>query len=93
MNVIKEVLHPEDGVVQINFELPQGLTAKQLTDFARNDIREVIANGGTFGKVVRLNGRMTTGMCLLMGHELAHISKSVEIFDPKEGEYYRVIWH
>lgn len=90
---IKEVQYPEEGVVQIEFELPQGRTAKELADATRAQITDIIKSKITYGKIVRLYGRMTTGMAAVLGHELSHVSKAIEIFDPKENCFYRVVEH
>lgn len=80
-------------IKQVEFELPSGFTAKELADATRSEITELVKQKVTYGKIIRLYGRMTTGMTAVLGHELAHISKSVEIFDPKEGYFYQVIAH
>lgn len=46
-----------------------------------------------YGKDIKINGRITTAMSLFLGHYLAHICKSVSIFDPKENNYLLVIKH
>lgn len=93
LQTIREISFPEDGVVQIEFDLPQGHTAKELADATKIEIAEIIRDKITFGKIVRLYGRMTTGMAAVLGHELSHVSKAVEIFDPKENIFYRVVGH
>lgn len=93
LKIIKEVSFPEEDVIQIDFELPQGFTAKELADATRDQIADVIKSKVTFGKTVRLYGRMTTGMAAILGHELSHVSKAIEIFDPKENCFYRIVEH
>ena len=93
MKTIKEVSFPKQDIVQIEFELPKGFTAEELADATREQISDIIRKNITFGKTVRLYGRMTTGMTAVLGHELAHVAKAVEIFDPKENCFYRVIEH
>ena len=53
----------------------------------------MVETGKLYGKDLKVTGRITTGMAMMMGHELAHVCKSVSIFDPKENEYIRVISH
>lgn len=74
-------------------ELPQGKCQEELVIMAKEEIRRMIGNGVFYGKDIKINGRITTGMALLLGHELAHVCKSVSIFDPKENSYIRVIEH
>jgi len=81
----------DDGLLMVN--LPQGLTQEELVTATKVEIRELIASGATYGKDVKVNGRLTTGMALTLGHELAHVSKSVSIFDPKENAYILCIKH
>lgn len=74
-------------------KLPQGKCQEELVVMAKEEIRKMIGNGVFYGKDIKINGRITTGMALLLGHELAHVCKSVSIFDPKENSYIRVIEH
>ncbi len=81
----------KDGVITIT--LPEGKTQVELIDDTRAEIRSLIESGVLFGQEVKLNGRLTTGMSLTLGHELAHVCKSVSIFDPKENAYVLCIKH
>ena len=74
-------------------ELPAGRTQDQLVVLARNKIQDLIKNGKLFGLDLKINGRITTGMALMLGHELCHICKSISIFDPKENTYVTCIYH
>lgn len=74
-------------------DLPQGRTQDELVESAKEEIRKMIKDGVFFGKDVKLNGRLTTGMALMLGHELAHVCKSVSVFDPKENEYILCVSH
>ena len=80
-----------DGVLTIT--LPEGKTQAELVEDARAEIRSLIESGVLFGQEVKLNGRLTTGMAISLGHELAHVCKSVSIFDPKENAYVLCIKH
>lgn len=73
--------------------LPQGKTMKELTEMSKSEIRTLIESGQTYGKDIKINGRITTSIACLLGHELAHVCRSVSIFDPKEGEYVLCIAH
>lgn len=75
----------------IYISLPEGKTQFELVFLARNEIRELIPK--LYGTYVKLHGRITTGMALMLGHELAHVVKSVSIFDPKENDYIVIIYH
>lgn len=74
-------------------ELPQGMTQAELVSAAKTEIKSLIESGALYGKSVKLNGRLTTGMALMLGHELAHICKTVSVFDPKENDYVLCITH
>lgn len=74
-------------------ELPEGMTQSELISQARAEIKTLIVSGALYGLNVKLNGRITTGMALCLGHALAHVCKSVWIFDPKENSYVQCIAH
>lgn len=91
LKTIKEITFPEANIVQIEFELPQGYTDKELTDSVRKEVS--IPNFKTrtvFGKTVRLYGWMTLGMAAVVTHKLWHVARAIEMFDPKENEFYTV---
>lgn len=77
----------------LSVDLPQGHTMAQLTELAKAEISVMIAEGLFYGKDIRINGRITTAMALMLGHELAHVCRSVSIFDPKEGQYVLCVKH
>lgn len=68
-------------------ELPQGKNQDQLIEDCKSEIKGLVNTGSLYGKDIKINGRLTTGMALSLGHELAHICKSVSIFDPKMNDY------
>jgi len=80
-----------DGILTVT--LPEGKTQSQLVADCKTEIKALILTGATYGKDVKINGRLTTGMALCLGHELAHVSKSVSIFDPKENAYVQCVKH
>jgi hypothetical protein len=70
-------------------ELPEGKTQQELVGgLADNTFTKTL-----YGLDLKVNGRITTGMAMMLGHKLAHICKAVSIFDPKLNDYIRVIWH
>ena len=79
-----------DGEV-LSIILPQSHTMADINLMATAEIQELIPQ--LFGKNVKINGRCTTALALLLGHTLAHVCKSVSIFDPKENEYVKCISH
>jgi len=79
------------NILMVN--LPSGKTQKELLVEAREEIREMIKKGWFYGKHLKVNGRITTSISMFLGHELAHICRSVSLFDPKENEYIPVISH
>lgn len=72
-------------------ELPHGKTQKELISQLDNEFPSIEKE--CYGKEIKINGRCTTAMALFLGHKLAHISKSVSIFDPKENSYVLSVWH
>jgi hypothetical protein len=72
-------------------ELPEGKTQGELISLCAEEIKKIEAE--CHGLDIKINGRLTTGMALFLGHKLAHISKSISIYDPKEGQYYKAVWH
>ena len=79
----------DNEVLSIN--LPQGHTMAELNGLATNELQELMPQ--LFGKNLKINGRCTTALALLLGHTLAHVCKSVSIFDPKENAYVMCITH
>lgn len=79
----------ENDVIVVT--LPEGKTQSELIEIAKNEIVNIEKD--LYGKDVKLNGRITTGMALFLGHKLAHITKSVSIFDPKMNAYLTAISH
>ena len=80
-----------DGAKLLRVELPMGKTQDQLIQMADNELSKIESK--LHGNDVYINGRLTTGMALLLGHKLAHITKSVSIYDPKEATYFKAVWH
>lgn len=83
------MLNLNNNILEI--ELPQGLTQVELIEQCATEFKKIEKE--FFGKEIKINGRLTTGMALFLGHKLAHISKSVSIFDPKENSYVLIIKH
>lgn len=79
-----------DGEV-LSIILPQGHTMAELNVLAAEEIQELMPQ--LFGKNIKINGRCTTALAILLGHTLAHVCKSVSIFDPKENAYVKCITH
>ena len=79
--------------VMLEFTLPQNLTQDELIARMNDELSRPLREGLTFGKDVKIMGRITTGMCLWLGHKLAHICKSVSIFVPQEDIFLTVIKH
>jgi len=81
----------EEDILKIS--LPQGLSQKDLIDMTNSEIDALIDSGQLYGKDIKIFGRITTGMALVLGHKLAHVCKSVSIFDPKLNDYILCIRH
>ncbi len=74
-------------------DLPSGLDQRELVEQAKKEIDALIKSGDLYGKAIQINGRITTGMALMLGHKLAHVCKSVSIFDPKMNDYILCVHH
>lgn len=81
----------EDGILYVY--LPERDSQRNLVVNGHLEIQELIKSGRLYGLNLRINGRITTGMALMLGHELCHICKSISIFDPKENAYVLCIIH
>lgn len=79
----------ENDVLQVT--LPEGKTQAELVEMAKEEIKTIETS--LYGKDIKINGRITTAMSLMLGHKLAHITKSVSIFDPKLNEYIVAVSH
>jgi len=79
-----------DGDV-LQVELPTGHTQEELVREAEKEIDEMAEQ--LYGKNLKINGRITTGMSLMLGHKLAYICKTVSVFDPKEKRYIVCVQH
>ena len=62
--------------------LPSGLDQRQLVQQAEAEIDKLIKSGALYGKDIQINGRITTGMALMLGHKLAHVCTSASLFAP-----------
>jgi hypothetical protein len=71
--------------------LPEGKTQEEIVKEAAEEI--ITIEKEFYGKEIKINGRITTALALFLGHKLAHISKSVNIFDPKLNTYVLAVWH
>lgn len=75
----------------LTIDLPQGHTMEELNAMAKQELAAMTDQ--FYGKDIKVNGRCTTALAMLLGHELSHVCKSVSIFDPKENAYVLVIKH
>lgn len=81
-----------DTHVVIRSALPQGFDQADLIEAAMRDVTTGFADR-LHGKHAQINGPCTTGMALALGHKLAHITKSVSIYDPKLASYVLAVTH
>jgi len=79
----------EGDIVYIT--LPEGKTQAEILKDAKEELDKIESK--LYGLELKLNGRITTSLALYLGHRLAHICKSVSIFDPKENSYILAIFH
>ena len=87
-----ELVENGDEII-LEFTLPSDKTQEELIWQMNEELNSPLKVGVTFGKDVKISGRITTGMCLWLGHKLAHICKSVSIFVPQEDIFLTVIKH
>lgn len=80
-----------DTHVVIRSALPQGFDQPDLIAAALRDVASFADQ--LHGKHAQINGPCTTGMALALGHKLAHITKSVSIYDPKLASYVLAVAH
>ncbi len=71
--------------------LPEGKTQAEILEDAKRELLAIEEK--LYGLELKLNGRITTSLALYLGHRLAHICKSVSIFDPKENSYILAVSH
>jgi hypothetical protein len=83
------MLKKEGNILKV--ELPEGKTQGELITLCAEELKGI--ENSLHGLEIKINGRLTTGMALYMGHKLAHICKTVSIYDPKEGSYFLSVWH
>jgi len=79
----------EGDIVYIT--LPEGKTQAEILKDAKEELDKIESK--LYGLELKLNGRITTSLALYLGHRLAHICKSVSIFDPKENSYILAVSH
>lgn len=79
----------DNNVLKVH--LPEGKTQVELIAILDDEFKTIESQ--CFGKEIKIDGRITTGMALSLGHKLAHVCKSVSIFDPKENAYVLCIHH
>jgi len=75
----------------LEVSLPQGKTNEELLTLAAAELEGL--KSSFYGLNLKITGRITTHLAMFLGHELAHITKSVSLFDPKENVYFKVISH
>ena len=86
------MLELREGSV-LKVELPEGKNQQELVMELISELANSTLVKQLYGLDLKINGRVTTGMSLVLGHKLAHICKSVSVFDPKENAYIKTIWH
>lgn len=81
-----------DGDI-LTVTLPTGKTMAEINEMAEAELRVTDTLQMCFGKHIKISGRCTTALAVLLGHKLAHTCKSVSIFDPKESTFVLCIQH
>lgn len=80
---------------KITVGLPEGKTQAELINLLDEEVKAWGEEQKQllYGSVCHITGRTTTGMALYLGHALAHVCKTVYIFDPKENDWVKSVWH
>lgn len=82
-----------DGRQVLNVNLPKGMTMAEINEIAVKELDTTQILESLYGENVIVYGRCTTALAMLLGHRLAHICKSVSVYDPKEDQYVAAVWH
>lgn len=85
------MLELNENILRIT--LPEGKTQAELVSMMDEEFKDLESSRALFGKDIKIDGRITTAMALDLGHKLAHICKSVSIFDPKLNEFVLAVHH
>ena len=73
-------LKEEDNNISVLYvTLPEGKTMAELTRECSGQIRDIIMQKRVFGRDIRVFGRITTSMAMVLGHELCHVARSVSM--------------
>lgn len=85
-----EVLKPviiDDDTVRIEIILHQYCSQKDLIRLCQRDCETLAFDRITYGRHVLIYGKITNGMCIVLGHALAYMSESVDMFDYETNDY------
>ena len=88
-----KILENLESKVVLEIELPSGCSAEELLNLCNTDVDKLIKDGLFFGKDVFITGRITTYLSMSLGHKLAHVCKSINLFVQQENNYILVIKH
>lgn len=80
------------NVVTIEVVLPEGKTNAEILEIAKAELTAE-KNCYFFGNVIRITGRITTHLAMWLAHQLGHICKSMQLFDPKTNQFIQVFSH
>jgi CRISPR-associated protein Csx3 len=81
-----------EGVLKIAFGAPA--SNDQIVKDAEMRLGEMIASGElSGGAVIRVNGRGSLPVAMVLAHKLAHLYQAVACFDPKMSKYVVTIAH
>lgn len=64
--------------------MPASKTQQELISMGASEIDVIIKSRQLDGLDLVIDGAITTGVALMLGHKLAHIAKSVSINVPRE---------
>lgn len=79
----------EDGTLKIGFG--DAASNDQIVKEVSETVKEIKKQ--CHGKIVKLNGPASLPVAVILGHELAHVTAAVAVYDPKLGKYVVCISH
>lgn len=56
-------------------------------------LREIEAAGGFYGQILKVTGRMSIPVAMVIAHKVAHLFGAIAVFDPKLSKFVVVITH
>ena len=80
-----------DNEIELLITLPEGKTANELMIQLHEEVKDIADK--VHGKVLKVNGRITTPMSAYIGHYFAHLCAEIQFYVPMEKQYILAVWH